>query len=78
MTRDQEIAALIREEIKRVKSNAERFGWAPGTPAWRQAFGEMAGMYRILELVDPNPHAEEPVHQWGREIFRGQLSADQS
>ena len=56
--RDDQIANMIRREIAKVKHDAKRYGWKPGMPAWQRAFGEIAGMYKILALVDPNGYAE--------------------
>jgi len=56
--RDDQIATMIRGEIEKVKWAAKHNGWTPGMPAWQRAFGEIAGMYKILALVDPNGYAE--------------------
>lgn len=69
--RDRQVAHMIRAEILKVKANAERCGWEPHTAAWNRAFGEMAGMYRILSLIDPRGHEEETVHRMGRILFSG-------
>jgi hypothetical protein len=57
--RDKQIAELIRREIDAVKVNALRCGWKPTDKAWHRAFGEIAGMYKIMALVDPDPKPAE-------------------
>ena len=46
--RDSLTAAMIREEIEKLKADVERCGWKQPRAAWYKAFGEMTGMYRIL------------------------------
>lgn len=50
----EEFAAMIRKEIEKTRANAVRCGWHPSSTAWHRAFGELSGMYKILQLVDPD------------------------
>ena len=47
-----EMTRLIRREIDKVKAEAKACGWHPSTNAWHRAFGQIAGMHKILQLVD--------------------------
>ena len=38
------------------QDDAKRCGWTPNSAAWNRAFGELAGMYKILQLIDPKPY----------------------
>lgn len=58
--RDKQTASLIRREIEKVKTIADRCGWSPQDFAWHRAFGEISGMHRILELIDPDANAMRP------------------
>lgn len=53
MDRDEQLVAMIRNEIEATKSRAAKCGWHPQSAAWHRAFGELAGMHKILELIDP-------------------------
>jgi hypothetical protein len=52
--RDAQTAEAIRREIEKVKTNAQRCGWKPTQEAWHRAFGEISGLHRALQLIDPN------------------------
>lgn len=65
MDRDAETAALVRREIEKVKADAKLCGWTPNSAAWNRAFGELAGMYKILQLIDPEPYDADPA-KWAR------------
>lgn len=54
--RDGQLIKLIRHEIETAKSRAKAAGWKPGEHAWHRAFGELSGMYRILQLIDRDAH----------------------
>lgn len=58
--RDAQIAGKIRQEIAKVKAMSRQCGWTQQNSAWHRAFGEIAGMYKILELIDPHPHDAWP------------------
>jgi hypothetical protein len=53
--RDRQIAAMILDEIEKVRADQRRFGWAPGTGAWNRAFGKLAGLHTVLSLVEDCP-----------------------
>lgn len=57
--RDRQIAAMVLDEIRTVKEDQKRFGWAPGSGAWNRAFGKLSGLYTILQLIDPQPMPAE-------------------
>lgn len=65
MDRDSEIASLVRREIEKVKHDAKMCNWTPNSSAWNRAFGELAGMYKILQLIDPKPQDADPTI-WAR------------
>lgn len=65
MDRDAEIAVLVRREIEKVKADAKLCGWTPNSRAWDRAFGQLAGMYKVLMLIDQNPHDADPS-EWAR------------
>lgn len=58
-----EIVALIRREIKKAKVVKRHYYdecyWEGGGDAVQ---GEINGMYKILELIDPNPYSEGGPH----------------
>lgn len=58
--RDAETAKLIRREIERVKQKTKQCAWTTRDTAWHRAFGEIAGMHRILELIDPDANELRP------------------
>lgn len=58
--RDAEIAHLLRREIDKLKAHAARCGWQPGTHAWHRAFGELSGLHRALEFIDPDANNVRP------------------
>lgn len=57
--RDAEFAKIIRGEIGKAKAQAKACGWPTDSRAWHRAYGELVGMYRILEFIDPNPYDAE-------------------
>lgn len=58
--RDAQMAKRIRREIEQIKLKTDRCGWTPNDTAWHRAFGEIAGMHRILELIDPDANSVRP------------------
>lgn len=58
--RDEHTAKMIRREIDKVVENAHKCGWKPTEMAWHRAFGEIAGMHRILQLIDPDANQVRP------------------
>jgi hypothetical protein len=58
--RDDQITKMIRREIEQVAFMAKRCGWTPKDSAWNYAFGEIAGMHRILRLIDPDADQMRP------------------
>ena len=54
--RDAEIAAMIRRQIDKVKADVDRCGWKSPSNEWHRAFGQIAGLFLALELVDAHPH----------------------
>lgn len=57
--RDEQLRLLVRREIDKVKEQAACCGWHPHSHAWHRAFGEIAGMHKILQLIDPDAHQVE-------------------
>jgi len=76
--RDKQMATRIRREIEQVKLKAQRCGWTPQHSAWHRAFGEIAGLHRILGLIDPDAddmRAERVMHQNGATEQAGSIPA---
>ena len=59
--RDAETAAMIRKEIDELVYLARKYNWSPTTNEWHRAFGELSGMHRILQLIDPNADDIKPL-----------------
>jgi hypothetical protein len=60
--RDRQIAAMILDELEKVREEQRRFGWAPHSPAWNRAFGKLSGLHTVLSLVeDCRPLSDEDV-----------------
>lgn len=57
--RDEQFRLLVRREIDKTKEQAKKHGWHPSTTAWHRAFSEIAGMHKILQLIDPNANEVE-------------------
>ena len=53
--RDAQIAAMIRREIDKVKLEVEKYGWKSPSNEWHRAFGQIAGLFQALALIDPDP-----------------------
>lgn len=53
MDRDEQIATMIRNEIEAARARAAACDWHPSGAAWHLAFGEIVGMHKILQLLDP-------------------------
>lgn len=58
--RDDQTAKMIRREIDKVVDNVRNCGWTSQETAWHRAFGEVAGMHRILALIDADANQVLP------------------
>jgi hypothetical protein len=57
--RDRQLAAMILDEIEKVREDQRRFGWSPNSSAWHRAFGKLAGLHTVLSLVEDCPRLSE-------------------
>lgn len=58
--RDDQTAKMIRREIEKVRVRVQSCRLSPHELAWHRAFGEIAGMHRILELIDSEANDVRP------------------
>lgn len=57
MSRDQQIAALIRQEIAAIEVHIVRCGYRPASLERNYQEGKISGLRTALAFVDPNPRA---------------------
>lgn len=59
--RDAQTLAMIKREIEKTKERARNCGWNPSQSAWHRAFGELAGMYKIVSLLSPEQISDPDI-----------------